>query len=190
MKWSQTPIRTLRETPLSATIESHILLIRGGFVHQLASGLFTYSPLMLRSLKKLESIIRKEMNAKGYCEIFMPMVQPKEIWQQTQRWESFSEILQKIKNRTGQEFCLGPTHEEVVSQYMKSSIKSYRDLPCSVYQIQTKYRDEYRPRFGLLRAREFLMKDGYSFDLDQKEALKSYHKMEEAYQNIFFKITS
>jgi len=185
MRWSQTPIRTLRETPLSATIKSHILLVRGGFVHQLASGLFTYSPFMVRALKKFKQIVRTEMQAHGFCEIFMPMVQPKEIWEQTKRWDSFSEILQKIKNRSGQEFCLGPTHEEVVTQYIKNAVQSYRDLPFLVYQVQTKYRDEYRPRFGLLRAREFLMKDAYSFDLNREDALKSYQKMEEAYQNIF-----
>ena len=185
MKWSQTPIRTLKENPVSAVIKSHILLLRGGFMDQLAAGLFTYSPFMVRSLHKFEKIIRDEMNAQGFCEIYMSMVQPKELWMQTGRWDSFSDILQKIKNRSEQEFCLGPTHEEVVTEYLKKQIKSYRDLPKKVYQIQTKYRDEFRPRFGLLRAREFLMKDGYSFDLNKKSALEVYQKMEQAYQNIF-----
>lgn len=185
MKWSQTPIQTFKEDPISASIKSHILLLRGGFIHQLASGIFTYSPFMVRSLKKLEQIIRKEMDAQGFCEIYMPMVQPKEIWSKTGRWESFSEILQKMKNRSGQEFCLGPTHEEAVTEYLKNHIKSYRDLPRQVYQIQTKYRDEFRPRFGLLRAREFLMKDGYSFDWNKESALKSYQKMEKTYNRIF-----
>ena len=125
------------------------------------------------------------MLAQDFCEIYMSMVQPKELWMQTGRWDSFSDILQKIKNRSEQEFCLGPTHEEVVTEYLKKQIKSYRDLPRKVYQIQTKYRDEFRPRFGLLRAREFLMKDGYSFDLNKKSALAVYQKMEQAYQNIF-----
>ena len=118
----------------------------------------------------------------------MPMVQPKEIWEETQRWDSFSEILQKIKNRGGQEFCLGPTHEEVVTDYVRQHVKSYRDLPFNIYQIQTKYRDEFRPRFGLLRAREFSMKDAYSFDLDKKSALASYERMEKAYHNIFSRL--
>ena len=140
---------------------------------------------MVRSLQKLEDIIRKELNQAGCVEIYMSMVQPKEIWEQTGRWGEFSEILQKIKNRSGQEFCLGPTHEESVSHYVKNQIKSWRDLPFNIYQIQTKYRDEIRPRFGLLRAREFSMKDAYSFDPDKKSALESFHKMEKVYHQIF-----
>ena len=188
MKWSNNPIRTLKEAPTGAKITSHILLLRSGCVYPLASGLFTYAPFMVKALQNLETVIRQEMTQKGLIEIYMPMVQPREIWEQTGRWDTFSEILQKMKNRSEQEFCLGPTHEEVVTQYMKNQVKSYRDLPIKVYQIQTKYRDEFRPRFGLLRAREFLMKDGYSFDLTKKDALSTYHQMEEAYQNIFSKL--
>ena len=185
MRWSQTAICTLREDPISVSIESHKLMVRADLIQPLASGLFIYGPFMVRALQKFESIIRKELNQQGFAEIFMPMVQPKEIWDETDRWELFSEILQKIKNRSNQEFCLGPTHEEVVTDYARHHVKSYRDLPFYVYQIQTKYRDEIRPRFGLLRAREFSMKDAYSFDLNKESALKVYKKMEQVYHNIF-----
>lgn len=188
MKWSQTPIQTLREKPVASSIESHSLLLRGGYIHQLSAGLFTYAPFMVRAISKFEKIIRDELEKEGMVEIYMPMVQPKEIWEETDRWSSFSEILQTMKNRSGKEFCLGPTHEEVVTKYVKAQVKSYRDLPFGVYQIQTKYRDEYRPRFGLLRAREFGMKDAYSFDLDEKASLDSFQKMEKAYHRIFSKL--
>ena len=188
MKWSQTPIKTLRQAPSDVVCQSHILFLRSGFVHPLASGLFTYGPFMTRSIKKFSNIIRKEMNRQGAVEIYMPMVQPKEIWSQTSRWEEFSDILQKMKNRSGKEFCLGPTHEEAVCCYVQGAVQSWRDLPFNVYQIQTKYRDEFRPRFGLLRAREFCMKDAYSFDLDKDLALASFEKMKKAYHNIFSKI--
>ena len=185
MKWSQTSIRTLRENPVSASMDSHKLMVRADLVQPLAAGLFVYGPFMVRALQKFEAMIRKELNQQGFLEIFMPMVQPKEIWDETGRWEVFSDILQKIQNRSGQNFCLGPTHEEVVTDYARQHVKSYRDLPFYVYQIQTKYRDEIRPRFGLLRAREFSMKDAYSFNLDKKTALEVYQKMEKAYHNIF-----
>lgn len=185
MKWTKTSIRTLRENPASTSIKSHTLMVRADFIQSVSSGLFTYGPFMVRSLHKLEKIIRDELSNQGCVEIYMPMVQPRELWEETKRWESFSEILQKVKNRSKQEFCLGPTHEEVVTDYVRQHVKSYRDLPFNIYQIQTKYRDEFRPRFGLLRAREFSMKDAYSFDLDKKSALESYRKMEEAYHNIF-----
>ncbi len=185
MRWRNTPIRTLRENPASTSIKSHTLMVRADFIQPLSSGLFTYGPLMVRSLHKLEKIIRDELEKQGCVEIYMPMVQPRELWEETGRWEDFSEILQKMKNRSGQEFCLGPTHEEVVTDYVRHRVKSYRDLPFNIYQIQTKYRDEFRPRFGLLRAREFSMKDAYSFDLNKESALISYKKMEKAYHNIF-----
>ncbi len=185
MKWKASSIRTLRENPASTSIKSHTLMVRADFIQPLSSGLFTYSPFMVRSLHKLEKIIRDELEKQGCVEIYMPMVQPKELWAETGRWNDFSEILQKIKNRSGQEFYLGPTHEEVVTDYVRQHVKSYRDLPFNIYQIQTKYRDEFRPRFGLLRAREFSMKDAYSFDLDKESALMSYKKMEKAYHNIF-----
>ena len=185
MKWTKTSIRTLRENPASTSIKSHTLMMRADFIQPVSSGLFTYGPFMVRSLHKLEKIIRDELESRDCVEIYMPMVQPRELWEETGRWEDFSEILQKVKNRSGQEFCLGPTHEEVVTDYVRQHVKSYRDLPFNIYQIQTKYRDEFRPRFGLLRAREFSMKDAYSFDLDKESALESYKKMEKAYHNIF-----
>ena len=188
MKWSETPFKTLRQDPASAVIKSHILLLKTAAAQPLASGLFIYGPFMVRALQKLEAIIRGELNKLHLVEIFMPMVQPKDIWEKTGRWQSLQEILQKIKNSSGQEFCLGPTHEEAVCVYAKTLIQSWRDLPFHIYQIQTKYRDELRPRFGLLRAREFSMKDAYSFDLDKKSALESFEKMEGAYHQIFSKL--
>lgn len=185
MRWTKTSIRTLRENPASTSIKSHTLMVRADFIQPVASGLFIYGPFMVRSLHKLEKIIRDELEKQGCVEIYMPMVQPRELWEETGRWKDFSEILQKMKNRSGQEFCLGPTHEEVVTDYVRQHVKSYRDLPFNIYQMQTKYRDEFRPRFGLLRAREFSMKDAYSFDLDKESALKSYKKMEKSYHNIF-----
>jgi len=185
MRWTKTSVRTLRENPASTSIKSHALMVRADFIQPVASGLFTYGPFMVRSLHKLEKIIRSELEKQGCVEIYMPMVQPRELWEETGRWRDFSEILQKMKNRSGQEFCLGPTHEEVVTDYVRKHVKSYRDLPFNIYQIQIKYRDEFRPRFGLLRAREFSMKDAYSFDLDKESALKSYKKMEKSYHNIF-----
>ena len=185
MKWTETGIKTLRETPADVVLPGHALLVRGGFIKQLSSGLFTYGPFMLRSIQKWEKIVRKELNHQGCVEILMNMVQPKEIWMQSGRWDLYSDLLQKIKNRSGQEFCLGPTHEEVVSDYVRNNIKSYRDLPFCLYQIQTKFRDEIRPRFGLMRAREFIMKDAYSFDLNQDGAKENYQKMRSAYAAIF-----
>ncbi len=187
MKWSHTGVKTLREAPADASLPSHALLVRAGFIHKLSSGIFTYSPLMLRSINKLQTLIREELNLTGCAEILMPMVQSKEIWQQSGRWELYQGLLQKITNRQGREFCLGPTHEEVVSLYGKALVKSYKDLPFTLYQIQTKFRDEIRPRFGLLRAKEFIMKDAYSFDTDEGSAQKSYQKMRQVYQNIFSK---
>ena len=188
MKWTQTPIHTLRSAPAGASLKSHVLLLRSGLIHPVASGLFTYGPFMVRALQKFENIIRKELDQQGCVEIYMPMVQPKKLWDETGRWEDFSEILQKMKNRNKQEFCLGPTHEEMVTDYIRSQVKSYRDLPFTVYQIQTKYRDEFRPRYGLLRAREFSMKDAYSFDLDEPAAHRSFKKMEKVYHNIFSRL--
>lgn len=185
MKWSNTPIKTLKERPASASIESHSLLLRAGYVHPTCAGIFTYAPFMVRVLQKLEKMIRTHLNQADLTEIYMPMVQPRELWEETGRWESFSEILQTMKNRSEQEFCLGPTHEEVVTRYVGDQVKSYRDLPFAVYQIQTKYRDEYRPRFGLLRAREFSMKDAYSFDLNTTASIEFFKKMEQIYHNIF-----
>jgi len=183
MKWSKTHIFTLREAPADAELASHKLLVRGGYIKKIAPGIFVYEDLALRVIRKIESIIRKEMN-KYATEILMPMVQPKELWEETNRWEDVKELL-RFQNRVEQWFCLGGTHEEVVTDVVRSDVKSYRDLPKFLYQIQTKYRDEIRPRYGLMRAREFIMKDAYSFDLTQEDAYKNYDHMFKAYNAIF-----
>ena len=189
MKWSETGIKTLREVPADTALPSHALLVRGGFIKKVASGIFTYGPFMVRAIQKFENIVREELNKKNCVEILMPMVQPQELWVQSGRLSLYGDLLQKMKNRTGQEFCLGPTHEEVISDYVKNSIKSYRDLPFCLYQIQNKFRDEIRPRFGLMRAREFIMKDAYSFDLDEERAKQSYEKMRSIYQAVFSRLS-
>ena len=188
MKWSETGIHTLREKPQDLTLPGQSLLVRGGFMKKLSQGLFTYGPFLVRSIQKFENIIRQELEKAGAVEILMPMVQPKEIWQKTGRWTLYKDLLQKVKSRAGQEFCLGPTHEEAICDYVKSQINSWRDLPFCLYQIQTKFRDEIRPRFGLLRAKEFIMKDAYSFDPDEQSAKASYQKMRKAYQAIFKRV--
>jgi prolyl-tRNA synthetase len=185
MKWSQTHLYTFKEAPHDADIVSQQLFIRGGLIKKVAPGLFTYGPIFLKALRKFETIIRYELEKRGAIEILMPMVQPRSLWEETGRWVEMGEGLLKFKNRQDHWFCLGATHEEVVTDYMRFETKSHRDLPKNVYQIQTKYRDEIRPRFGLMRGREFLMKDAYSFDQDPESALKSYHLMYEAYQAIF-----
>ena len=185
MKWSEIHLKTLREKPVGAETPGHILLIRGGYISPVSSGLFVYNTLVLRGIQKFSSIVREELEKEGAREILMPMVQPKELWMETGRWDRFQELLLKMKNHSNQELCLGPTHEEVVTAFVRSGLNSWRDMPLNIYQIQTKYRDEIRPRFGLLRAREFIMKDSYSFDRDQKEALKNYDKMFRAYSAIF-----
>ena len=185
MKWSHTALKTLRENPRGSVLISQSLLIRAGFVKKLSQGIFTYSPFLLRSIEKLKNLIRRELNKHQAVEILMPFVHPRELWMQSGRWDLYRDLLQKMTNRTGQEFCLGPTHEEAVVDYAKTHIKSYKDLPVTFYQIQTKFRDEIRPRFGLLRAKEFIMKDAYSFDLNEEQARGSYQKMRQAYENIF-----
>lgn len=185
MKWSQNFLYTLKEAPADAEIPSHQLMVRAGLIKKLAPGLHTYSNIALRALRKLEAIIRQELDSRGCVEILMPMVQPQSIWEETGRWEKMGAGLLKFKNRNDHGFCLGATHEEAVTDYVRHDIKSYRDLPKNLYQIQTKYRDEIRPRFGLMRGREFLMKDAYSFDLNQEDALKSYELMYGAYKAIF-----
>src|SRR5437868_3442279 len=185
MKWSTGYLFTLKEAPSDAEIPSHILMVRGGFIRKLAPGIFTYGPLLLRSLKKFENIVRQELDKEGCVELLMPVVQPREIWEETGRWKAMGDGLQKMKNRNGHEFCLGATHEEVITDFVRKDVKSYRDLPFNLYQIQTKFRDEIRPRFGLMRGREFIMKDAYSFDADEAGAAESYRKMYEAYRAIF-----
>ena len=185
MKWSEIYLKTLRDKPSGAETPSHILLWRGGYISPVSSGIFTYNTLFVRSIQKFSALVREEMEKEQAREILMPIVQPKTLWMETGRWHQFQELLMKMKSHSGQEFCLGPTHEEAVTSFVRSGVKSFRDMPFNIYQIQTKYRDEIRPRFGLLRAREFIMKDAYSFDLNSEGALKSYKKMFWAYSAIF-----
>jgi prolyl-tRNA synthetase len=185
MRWTKSYIFTLKETPADAEIPSHQLMVRGGYIKKVSQGIFTYGPLALRAIRKFENIVRDELNQRGCTEILMPMVQPKELWQETNRWDEMGKNLLKFKNRTDAEYCLGATHEEVVTDFVRRDVKSYRDLPVTLYQIQTKYRDEIRPRFGLLRGREFIMKDAYSFDRDTQGANLNYKLQYEAYTAIF-----
>ncbi len=184
MRWSQITLKTLRENPADAEMESHRLFVRGGMIKKIAPGIFSYGFLFLRSIRKFEQILREELAAEGCHEILMPMVQPAALWKESGRWPKMGELL-KFKNKNDHDFCLGATHEEVVVDFMRNDLKSYRDLPTNAYQIQTKYRDEIRPRFGLMRGREFIMKDAYSFDLDRDSALQSYEAMKRAYHAIF-----
>ncbi|MFZ4404406.1 MAG: proline--tRNA ligase [Pseudobdellovibrionaceae bacterium] len=185
MKWSQSHIYTLKEAPSDAEIVSHKLLIRAGFIKKLAPGIYTYGNLALRALRKFENILREELDRCGCVEVLMPMVQPRALWEETNRWQEMGDGLLKFKNRNEHWFCLGATHEEAVTDYIRNDLKSYKDLPKNIYQIQTKYRDEVRPRFGLMRGREFIMKDAYSFDADEAAALKTYEVMYNAYRAIF-----
>jgi prolyl-tRNA synthetase len=187
MKWSESFLFTMKDAPVDAEIISHQLFMRGGIVKKVAPGIFTYTVLGLRAIRKLETIIREELNNIQCHEILMPMVQPRSLWDESGRWPMMTELL-KFKNKNDQDFCLGATHEEVISDYVRKDLKSYRDLPASLFQIQTKYRDEIRPRFGLMRAREFIMKDAYTFDTSRENALASYEKMRQAYTNIFKRI--
>lgn len=185
LKWTQTHLFTQKEAPADAEIPSHKLMMRSGFMKKLAPGLYSYGNIGLRAIRKFENILREELQKANAIEILMPMVQPKELWVETNRWTEMGAGLLKFKNRNDHDFCLGATHEEAVVDYVRHDLKSYRDLPKNIYQIQTKYRDEIRPRFGLMRGREFVMKDAYSFDIDQAAALKSYDDMYKAYQRIF-----
>ena len=185
MRWSESYVFTLKESPHDAEIVSHQLLIRAGLVKKVAPGIYTYGPLFLRALRKWENIIREEMLRIGALEIFMPMVQPRSLWEETNRWQEMGEGLLKFKNRNDQWFCLGATHEEVVTDYIRHELRSWKQLPKSLFQIQTKYRDEIRPRFGLMRGREFLMKDAYSFDLTPEDAQQTYWRFYAAYKAIF-----
>jgi len=188
LKWTKSHIYTLKEAPSDAEIPSHKLLVRSGFIKKLAPGLYTYGQLALRAIRKFENIIREELAKEDAIEILMPVVHPKELWMETNRWNEMGAGLLKFKNRHNHEFCLAATHEEAVVDYVRHDLKSYRDLPKNIYQIQTKYRDEIRPRFGLMRGREFSMKDAYSFDADQAGALKTYQAMYAAYQRIFARL--
>lgn len=185
MRWTQTFIPTLKETPAEAEITSHKLLLRAGLARRLAGGLYTFLPLGLRVLHKIEAIIREEMNRAGALEVAMPCLQPPEIWQKSGRYNDMNEVLYHVYDRAKKEWLLGPTHEENITVLVASEINSYRQLPKNFYQITVKFRDEIRPRFGLMRAREFIMKDAYSFDVDERGADISYQKMYEAYTRIF-----
>ncbi len=185
MLFSKMFIPTVKEDPKEAEVVSHRLMLRAGFIRKLSSGIYTWLPLGLRSLRKVEQIIREEMNRKGAQEILMPLVQPKELWVESTRWEKYGKELLRFSDRNAHELCLAPTHEEVVTDLARREIKSYKELPIILYQIQTKFRDEIRPRFGVMRGREFTMKDAYSFDADEHGAERSYKDMYEAYVNIF-----
>src|SRR3989337_942683 len=185
MYYSNLLIPTIREDPGEAEVISHSLMLRAGMIRKLAAGIYNYLPLGYRVIRKIENIVREEMNRAGAQEIFMPMVLPAELWKETGRWEKYGKELLRLKDRHERDFCLGPTHEEVVTDIVRNEVKSYRQLPLNLYQIQSKFRDEIRPRFGLMRGREFIMKDAYSFDADQAGAEEAYRKMYEAYINIF-----
>ena len=188
MRTSQYLISTLKETPSDATVISHQLMLRAGMIRRIASGLYTWLPMGLRVLRKVEHIVREEMTNAGALEVLMPAVQPAELWQESGRWEEYGPELLRLKDRHDREFCVGPTHEEVITDLARNEISSYKQLPLNMYQIQTKFRDEIRPRFGLMRAREFIMKDAYSFHINQDSMQQTYDRMYEAYSNIFTRL--
>ncbi len=185
MRMSKLFIQTLREFPSDAEVISHKLLVRAGYIRKLANGVYNYLPLMWRVIKKIENIVREEMDSAGAQELLMPFVQPSELWQESGRWDVYGKELMRLKDRHNREMCLGPTHEEVITSIAREGIRSYKQLPVNLYQIQSKFRDEIRPRFGLLRGREFIMKDAYSFDVDEQGLDKSYSVMADAYKKIF-----
>ncbi len=185
MKYSRLFLPTLKEVPAEAEVISHKLLLRAGMIRKLASGLYSYLPLGLKSLRKVEKIIREEMDRAGAQEVLLPIVQPSELWRESGRWEHYGKELLRFEDRHGRASCLGPTHEEVITDIVRKEVRSYRDLPLNLYQIQTKFRDEIRPRFGLMRGREFIMKDAYSFDVDDEALEKTYQVMYKAYCRIF-----
>ena len=184
MFWSKFFLPTLKDTPQDAEVISHQLMLRAGMIRRVTSGIYTWLPIGLKVLRKVENIVREEMDASGAQEVLMPMVQPKELWEETQRWEKMGPELLRIQDRHERDFCLGPTHEEVITDLIRNNIKSYKELPLNLYQIQTKFRDEVRPRYGVMRGREFLMKDSYSFNLDEDSLNESYVLMKEAYKKI------
>ena len=188
MRTSRYLLATLKETPSDAEVISHQLMLRAGLVRRVASGIYTWLPLGLRVLRKVENIIREEMDASGAQEVSMPVVQPAELWKESGRWEQYGPELLRIHDRHQREFCLGPTHEEIITLLARNEIRSYRELPANFYQIQTKFRDEVRPRFGVMRAREFIMKDAYSFNLTRKSLQETYEVMRDAYIRIFDRI--
>ena len=185
MRTSRFPLQTVKETPADAEIASHRLMLRAGMIRKLAAGLYTWLPLGLRVLRKVERIVREEMDRAGALEVSMPAVQPAELWQESRRWDQYGPELLRIKDRHERDFCFGPTHEEIITDLARNELKSYKQLPVNYYQIQTKFRDEVRPRFGVMRAREFLMKDAYSFHLDQDSLGETYQVMYDTYSRIF-----
>ena len=185
MRTTQFPLNTVKETPADAEIASHQLMIRAGLIRKLAAGLYSWLPLGLRVMRKVEKITRAEMEKAGALEVLMPALQPAELWQETGRWEQYGPELARMKDRHERDFCLGPTHEEIITDLARNELKSYKQLPITYYQIQTKFRDEIRPRFGVMRSREFVMKDAYSFHLDQESLQETYDVMYKAYTNIF-----
>jgi prolyl-tRNA synthetase len=188
MYWSKIFLPTLKDIPQDAEVISHQLMLRSGMIRKVTSGIYTWLPLGLRVLRKIENIVREEMNDAGAQELLMPMVQPKDLWEETERWKKMGPELLRIKDRHEREFCLGPTHEEVITDLIRNNIKSYKELPLNLYQIQTKFRDEIRPRYGVMRGREFLMKDSYSFDINQDQLNESYLLMKETYKKIIDRI--
>ncbi|WP_282277779.1 proline--tRNA ligase [Stenotrophomonas sp. PS02297] len=188
MRLSRFHLHTTKETPADAELVSHKLMLRAGMIRKLASGLYTWSPLGLRVLRKVEGIVREEMNRAGAVELQLPTIQPKELWEETGRWEKFGGQLLKIKDRKEQEYCYSPTAEEAITDFARQELSSYKQLPVNFYQVQTKFRDEIRPRFGVMRAREFLMKDAYSFHLDEASLVAEYENMKAAYTRIFTRL--
>ncbi len=188
MRLSQLPWTTLKETPADAEVVSHQLLLRAGLIRRLTAGIFTWMPLGLKVLRRVEQIVREEMDRTGALELLMPAVQPAELWQETGRWDRYGDLLLRIRDRHKRDYCFGPTHEEIITDLARRELKSYRQLPANFYQIQTKFRDEIRPRFGLMRAREFVMKDAYSFHMDQASLDETYAAMAAAYARIFTRL--
>ena len=185
MRTSQFLIATLRETPADAEIISHQLMLRAGLIRQVAAGVYNWLPLGHRVLRKIETVVREEMNRSGGQEVLLPALQPAELWRESGRWDDYGPELLRLTDRHHREFCFGPPHEEVITTLARTEIRSYRQLPINLYQIQTKFRDEIRPRFGVMRAREFIMKDAYTFDIDEHGMGNSYEVMYQAYERIF-----
>ena len=188
MRLSRFPLSTLKETPADAEIVSHQLMMRAGMLRKQAAGIYSWLPLGLRILRKVEAIVREEMERAGALELLMPAVQPAELWEESGRWEQYGPELLRFHDRHQREFCFGPTHEEIITDIARREIRSYKQLPVNYYQIQTKFRDEIRPRFGVMRAREFLMKDAYSFHIDQASLDQTYQVMYDAYSRIFTRL--
>ncbi|MBN2701822.1 MAG: proline--tRNA ligase, partial [Methylothermaceae bacterium] len=188
MRTSQFPLHTLKETPADAEIVSHQLMLRAGLIRKLAAGLYTWLPMGIKVLRKVERIVREEMDRSGALEVLMPALQPAELWRESGRWEQYGPELIRFRDRHERDFCLGPTHEEIITDLVRSEIKSYKQVPVNFYQIQTKFRDEIRPRFGVMRSREFNMKDAYSFHRDMDSLQETYDAMYDAYSRIFTRL--